>query len=254
MKEIIVSGYAYPSISDEALEFWKNEVNYIKAIVLEKDLAGVDFDFEYIPRENREQYVELVDRTRQELAPIGAIVTVAMAPKASPEQGGILYEGHDYSGMGQAADYLLIMTYEWGYTFGPAMAVAPIDQVRRVVDYAVSEIPYNKIWLGVPNYGYDFTLPYVKGVSKAEKLSNEEAKARAKRYGVEIQYDEKAQSPFYIYVDNEGRTHEVWFENESSYKAKANLIYEYDLAGMGIWNIMYTDDDLKTVINEKFER
>ena len=40
------------------------------------------------------------------------------------------------------------MTYEWGYSGGPAMAVSPIDQVRRVLEYAITEIPPNKIMMG----------------------------------------------------------------------------------------------------------
>lgn len=84
--------------------------------VRNKGLAGVDFDFEYIPAEQSANYVELVQETRGLLAPEGYFVTVALAPKTSADQPGVLYEGHDYKGMGEAADFVLVMTYEWGYT------------------------------------------------------------------------------------------------------------------------------------------
>ena len=87
----------------------------------------------------------------------------ALAPKTSAGQKGTLYEGHDYTAIGAACDAALLMTYEWGYTYGPPMAVAPIRNVRQVVEYALTEIPPEKIWLGVPTYGYDWTLPYEKG-------------------------------------------------------------------------------------------
>ena len=45
------------------------------------------------------------------------------------------------------------------------MAVAPINQVRRVLKYALTKIPPSKICLGVPNYGYDWPLPYVRGAN-----------------------------------------------------------------------------------------
>lgn len=54
------------------------------------------------------------------------------------------------------------MTYEWGYSGGPAMAVSPIGPVRRVLEYAVSEMPSSKILMGQNLYGYDWTLPFVK--------------------------------------------------------------------------------------------
>ena len=43
------------------------------------------------------------------------------------------------------------------------MAVAPLPNVRRVLDYAVTEIPPEKIYLGIPNYGYDWPLPFRPG-------------------------------------------------------------------------------------------
>ena len=75
------------------------------------------------------------------------------------------------------------MTYEWGYTYGPPMAVAPLPNVRRVLDYAVTEIPPEKICLGIPNYGYDWPLPYRQGETQAQSLSNQEAVAAAVAYG-----------------------------------------------------------------------
>lgn len=55
------------------------------------------------------------------------------------------------------------------------MAVAPINMVRRVVEYALTEIPVYKISLGIPNYGYDWLLFYVRGVTRVETISNLEA-------------------------------------------------------------------------------
>ena len=182
--------------------------------------------------------MELVADTKKQLAPHGWFVTTALAPKTSSDQPGLLYQGHDYAGMGEAADYCLLMTYEWGYTYGPPMPVSPIDNVRRVILYGLTQMPAAKILMGMSNYGYDWTLPFVQGQSKAEKLTNYQAEARAAYYGVEVQWDEEAQAPFYTYIDDAGREHIVWFENERSWKARLSLVGEYGLAGIGIWNIM----------------
>jgi spore germination protein len=110
--------------------------------------------------------------------------------------------------------------------------------VRRVLDFGVTQIPPEKILLGIPNYGYDWTLPFVEGESMAEKVSNTEAVERAGEVGAIIQYDPVAESPFYRYVDEQGREHEVWFENEASIRAKLNLVAEYGLGGVSYWNLM----------------
>lgn len=126
---------------------------------------------------------------------------------------------------------------EWGYTYGPPMAVAPINQVRRVVEYAVTEIPAGKIDLGIPNYGYDWPLPYEKGVTKASTINNIQAVRIAVEHGAEIRFDSLAESPYFTYEEN-GVGHEVWFEDVRSLQAKFRLMEEYNLRGCGYWQIM----------------
>lgn len=203
----------------------------------EKGFAGIDLDFEYILPEDRIPYAEFVANVRAQAAPKGYPVSVALAPKTSANQRGLLYEGKDYKLLGAAADSVLLMTYEWGYTYGPPMAVAPINKVREVVEYAVTEIPTEKIDLGIPNYGYDWTLPFVQGVSKARTISNVEAVQLAIENDAVIQFDQTAMSPYFRY-EKDGVQHEVWFEDVRSMKEKFQLITDYGLRGMGYWQIM----------------
>ncbi len=100
-------------------------------------------------------------------------------------------------------------SYEWGYTYGPPMAVAPLAAVRRVLDYAVSEMPPEKIFMGFPNYAYDWTLPYQAGSTRAELIGNEAAVQLAVRVGAEIRFDETAQTPWFTYTGSDGQVHEV---------------------------------------------
>lgn len=217
----------------------QNLIDNIEANIKNKNMGGVDFDFEYLAADYADDYVELVGRTRGRLRPQDYLTTVALAPKVSTDQPGLLYQGHDYAGMGQAADYCLLMTYEWGYTYGPPLPVSPINSVRRVLDYGVTQIPPEKILMGMSNYGYDWRLPFVQGESKAEKLTNYQALARAEYYGVDVQYDEEAQAPFFTYTSPDGSEHIVWLEDERSWRARLALVEEYGLAGISIWNIMH---------------
>ncbi len=205
--------------------------------VLNQGYQGVNIDFEFILAEDRDLFTEFVRDVTYAVNELGYEVTVDLAPKTSADQPGVLYEGKDYPALGAAADRVLVMTYEWGYTYGPAMAVAPIDKVREVIDYAVTEIPREKINMGVPNYGYDWKLPYVRGESKAVTIGNIEAIQIALRNDSQIFYDETAQSPYFSYVAD-GITHEVWFEDARSMLAKYRLVREYGLHGIGCWQIM----------------
>jgi spore germination protein len=126
-------------------------IGNIVSTLQEKNYFGLDVDFEYIYPEDRENYNQFMRRVVNVLRPLGYTVTVALAPKSSAGQSGLLYEAHDYAAMGAIVDHVILMTYEWGYTYGPAMAVSPINQVRRVLDYATSVIPSRKILMGMPN-------------------------------------------------------------------------------------------------------
>ncbi len=212
-------------------------IRQLTETVLQKGFRGVDIDFEYILAKDREAFAQFVRNVREAIHAIGYPVSVALAPKISDTQKGTLYEGKDYGLLGAAADSVLLMTYEWGYTYGPPMAVAPIRNVRQVVDYAITRIPRDKISLGIPNYGYDWTLPYEQGVSRARTIGNIQAVQIAIENDAEILFDEKAQSPYFHYF-RDGKEHEVWFEDVRSMQAKFRLVEEYGLRGMGYWQIM----------------
>lgn len=222
-------------VNDQAAK--ENLLANLLATVQEKNFQGVDIDFEYIRPEDRIPFADFVADVRNFLSPYGYHVSVALAPKTSDSQAGLLYEGKDYGLLGEAADSVLLMTYEWGYTYGPPMAVAPVNKVRQVVEYAITRITPSKIDLGIPNYGYDWTLPFVQGVSRATTVSNQEAVRIAIEAGVPIQFDEVAMSPFFQY-EKDGQLHEVWFEDVRSYREKFTLLPAYGLRGMGYWQIM----------------
>ncbi|WP_324823090.1 glycosyl hydrolase family 18 protein [Sinanaerobacter sp. ZZT-01] len=218
-----------------------------------KGLYGVDFDFEYVEAPYKDKYAAFIAKTRERLNQEGYQVSAAVAPKVFADQKGLLYEGHDYAAIGRAANLVLAMTYEWGYTYGPPMAVAPLNKVREVLDYAVTEIPPEKLLMGIPNYGYDWTLPFVQGESKARILSNVDAQELARQQGAQIQFDPVAQAPYFTYTDEQGRPHEVWFEDARSIQAKLNLVDEYGLAGVAYWNLVWPFPENWKVIEENYD-
>ncbi|MEO2077894.1 MAG: glycoside hydrolase family 18 protein [Bacillus sp. (in: firmicutes)] len=211
-------------------------LNNIVATAKKYGFRDIHFDFEFLRPADREAYNNFLRKAKQRFKSEGWLMSTALAPKTSATQKGKWYEGHDYKAHGEISDFVVIMTYEWGYSGGPAMAVSPIDAVRKVLDYAITEIPSNKILMGQNLYGYDWTLPFVQG-SVAKAVSPQQAIQLAAKHNVEIQYDTKAQAPHFKYKDEAGKEHEVWFEDARSIQAKFDLIKELNLRGMSYWKL-----------------
>ncbi|SFD72026.1 spore germination protein [Lentibacillus persicus] len=206
-------------------------------VAQEIGFSDVHFDFEFLPPEDREAYNNFLRKAKQRLSEEGLMLSTALAPKTSAEQTGEWYEAHDYATHGEIADFVVLMTYEWGYSYGPPRAVSPINEVRKVVDFALSVMPPEKILLGQNLYGYDWTLPFTEGGDPAEALSPQQAIARARQQNVSIEYDTTAQAPFYTYTDSQGANHEVWFEDARSIQAKFDMIKELNLLGISYWKL-----------------
>ncbi|SFQ22434.1 glycosyl hydrolase family 18 protein [Salibacterium halotolerans] len=222
------------------------------AIMQEKGFLGIDFDLEYVGAENREAYNELMREARARLDEYGYLLSSALAPKVEPGMTGDLYEGHDYAVHGELADFVFLMTYEWGYSGGPPQAVAPVDQVQRVIEYALTLMPADKIMLGMPLYGYDWTLPFVQGETQAEAIDHQQALQLALEYNAAISFDETAQSPYFTYYDETGAQHEVWFEDARTVQAKFNMIKENGLRGMFYWVLGWDFPQNWLLIEENF--
>ena len=196
---------------------------------------GVNLNIEYVQPYDREGYNAFLKRMSETLHANGYMLSSAIAPKTSDDQYGVLYTAHDYAAHGQYCDRVVIMTYEWGYTYSSPRAVSPVNEMRKVLSYAVTEIESSKILMGMPNYGYDWTLPYKSGTA-ANILSIDAALKRAIDVGANIQFNETSAAPFYEYV-RDGREHIVWFENARSTAARLELVNEFGLGGVSYWTI-----------------
>lgn len=243
--ELINSILASEALQDAVIE---NVISVVQA----KGYGGVEADFEYIDGQYREEYASFVAKLNGALGD-GYTVMTDLAPKTSRDQPGLLYEAHDYRALGEASDLVFLMTYEWGYQYGPPMAVSPINNVRRVIEFALTDIPDYKILTGVPSYGYDWTLPFIRGESSAESLSYRRALELARNVGAEIQFSTEDAAPYFEYADDGGRQHIVWFQDARSSEAILKLVQEYSLEGAGVWNIMRWYPQVWTVMIGMFE-
>jgi spore germination protein len=209
----------------------------IIATAKQYNFRDIHFDMEFLPPELRESYNNFLRKAKRRLSAEGLLMSTALAPKTSATQAGAWYEAHDYKAHGEIADFVVLMTYEWGFSGGPPMPVSPINSVRQVIEYALTEMPASKIMMGQNLYGYDWTLPFVQGGQYARAVSPQRAIEIAAENNVPISYDYRAQAPHFNYTDDQGKQHTVWFEDARSIQAKFNLVKELGLRGVSYWKL-----------------
>jgi spore germination protein len=228
-------------------------LNNIIATARKYNFRDIHFDMEFLPPELKENYNSFLRKAKTRLSAEGLLMSTALAPKTSATQAGAWYEAHDYKAHGQIADFVVLMTYEWGYSAGPPRAVSPIGPVREVIEYALTEMPASKIMMGQNLYGYDWTLPYVPGGAYARAVSPQRAIEIAAENNVPIRYDTTAQAPNFDYRDAAGRQHKVWFEDARSIQAKFNLVKELGLRGVSYWKLGLSFPQNWMLIEENFD-
>ena len=201
-----------------------------------KKYAGLDVDFEFVLPQDREAYSSFLAKCAEKMHSNGFFISCAIPAKEAENTADKLTGAYDYAAIGGIVDYVTLMTYEWGYATDGAMAVAPIDKVENTLKFAASQMPSSKILMGIPNYGYDWPTPASRE-NPGKAIANTTAVELARKFNQAISFDEKSQTPFFEYYNEQGKRHEVWFEDARSVKAKLELGAKYSLAGFSYWTI-----------------
>lgn len=209
-------------------------ITNIYNLVKTKNYAGVNIDFERIREGERDIYSGFLRSLSERLRPEGYYTSVAVPAKTSDDIPWL--KGYDYGGIGSAVDFVFIMAYDWHEASSPPGPVAPIKEVRQTIVYALNNMRGNKIILGVPRYGYDWTMTNGT-VESARAVSVSSAIETAMKYQVPIQYSTEYQQPFFQYRDETGKRHIVWFEDARARAQKLQLFVNYRLRGIGAWQL-----------------
>ncbi|EGI2115160.1 sporulation protein, partial [Listeria monocytogenes] len=233
----LTSGGFSPDLAHQVLNnptARRNLVDNIFYLVSRKGYGGVNIDFERVRAEDRDLFTGFLRQLSERLRPSGYVLTIAVPAKTSEDISWL--KGYDYGGIGAVVNYMFIMAYDWHHAGSEPGPVAPITEVRRTIEFAIKSVPRRKLIIGVPLYGYNWSVPYKPG-TVASAISNQNAIKTAMRYQSSIQYSKEYKSPFFRYKDQAGQTHEVWFEDVRSMSEKMVLVRKFGLQAIGAWQL-----------------
>ena len=217
-------------------DFRATVVDNIETLISDNDYDGVNIDFELIPPESRDGLTSLIQELSQRIRNKSISVSVFPLVDVSEDVNG----AYDYEALAKNADYLTIMTYDKHEESSDPGSVAPYDWVVENLDTALGMIGKEKIVLCIGAYGYDWPAG---GEGEVKYMGLREILALAEDRGADIEWDEESQSPHFTYDDDDGVTHEVWFENGESAAKKGQAAKDRDIRGAAIWRMGFEDDE-----------
>lgn len=228
----------------------KKLISNIAQSLKANNYKGVNIDIENVYYYDRNYFTTFMKELYNTLNPQGFEVTIAVPAKTSDSMWQSWIGAYDYAEIAKVSDKIVLMTYDEHWSGGEPGAIAPIDWVETVIDYAITVIPKDKILLGLAAYAYDWP----SNGAKAKSYGINEAYNTASRNGAEVKWDSAAKSPYFNYIDGSGIYHTVYFENSTSISYKLDIVNNYDLGGVSIWRLGLENSDYWESISEKLNK
>ena len=194
------------------------------------DYDGIELDYEGLYPADRDAYSALVAELADALHAIGKRLVLAVHASTGPKDNWAGPGGHDLKALGQSADELRIMAYDYHWMTSQPGPVSPISWVERVLKYATTQVPRFKLLLGVPFYGYDW------GPGNTRAVEWTDVQAILSKFKITPTDNGDGSGPHFTYISG-GAKREVWFEDEQSLAARVDLAQEYGLKGIAAWRL-----------------
>jgi spore germination protein YaaH len=212
-------------------------------LVLETNADGILIDLEDLANHTGAALTSLMKDIYERLSPKGKLVMISVMSKTS-RTAEPWYKEYNYQDLAKYADYIQIMSYDFSYSTSAPGPIAPLDWVNRVMAYAVTEIPSEKILMGVPYYGRAWKKSGNAWVSKS--MGWAVATQTAARYGAAINRTTNPADavgiPTFQYVDSAGAHWTVYYDDRKSWEGKLNLVDHYNLGGVGGWAMSWINE------------
>lgn len=217
-------------------KFINNIITYLNKMGYKE----ICLDIEGVKSGYKNSFTQLIRKTAEFLHDKGYYLSVAIPAKSENNQDSTWSGAYDYSLLGEIVDKVIIMAYDFHWPGGPPGSIAPLSWVQDVIDFAIIEIPLEKLYFGFGLYGYDWT---VNNDKNARGLVYRQIEDIRKKYSGKIEWDQDSQSP-YLRYKKEGNEHEIWFENKRSIEKKIKLLSEFQLKGLVFWRLGQEDPDI----------
>jgi len=216
----------------------------------EHGYAGIQFDLEHVLWVERDGLSALMKRSADALHAAGLQVQIATVPNAPGYTGSLPYArwmfeewrgGYDLKALAESVDLICLMTYDQHSRY---TAPGPVDGWQWTVanlDYALKDVPKEKLSLGIALYGYHWFAgdpglgkPEQKPNPTAESLSFTNAEFLRSTYNGKLQWDDDDHTPWFYFTRDQTREW-VFYTDKRAFMDRYDLAKERGLQGVCSW-------------------
>jgi spore germination protein len=255
LSSLSITGKGNYSITHSILgsnEIQDRLIETISSLLKAKGYYGLNISFYNVLPEDLQAYVTFIEKITNRLHEEGYKIFVSLTPFTFGYEPGVPYRKTYYSDIGKIVDYVILISYLWATATISQVAETTYFYLNQYIEYAITQIPPEKIFIGLSRIAYDWELPYVEGYSVNTSLSNTAAIDLAHELGIDIQFNDVNQTPYFNYVSN-GVEHYVWFKDSRSVNAILSLVERYNLNGLAVWNISYYFSQTWLTISSQYD-
>ena len=226
----------------------------IRDLVMNMGFDGIEINYEALPYNDRFTFVSFIENLTEELHRHNKTVYVTLYPRSTGDLSGLACDSYLYESLGNAADFVKIMTYNEHWATHPyAGPVASYPWVEAVVKYAIQTIELDKIILGIPTYGYDWAVdPSGSTLEISRNYSYRDAERVRNMNGAKRLWNESGRCPYYTYFDSFGynKLRQVHYSDNQSFAYLLYLVQKYDLRGLSLWYLGGHDGKINSIIRK----
>ena len=223
----------------------ENLIRNIISIIEDNNLDGINIDFEGMYAEDKYMYTQFLRELYPLVRETGAKLSVD-----------IYFTNYiDRQGVGKACDYVMLMGYDqrgdWSESPG---SISEIGWVENNIASLIndSQIPSSKIILGVPFYTRMWNVEE-DGTFTTDVYSMSDSQEFLEDYALTPTMD-NISGQNYIEVVLDDITHKLWIEDAESMAKRADIVIEYNLAGITAWQKGFETQDIWEVLKDKLKQ
>lgn len=247
-----------PDLTTKSLasfEYRQGLIQQLVGLVEMYDLQGINIDFENVYLADKDHLTQFVREMTPYLHEAGAVVSIDVTIRDGSD---MWSRFADRKALGEVVDYMMVMTYDEHWASSPvAGSVASLPWVEKgIVDIMEKDfVPPEKLLLGVPFYTYEWTEEPQDGKVKVSSKARfmKDVQAKIEELNLEPVYLPDVGQNYVEYKEGDKKVR-IWIEDAVSMQKRAELVKQYDLAGIASWRRGFETPDIWQVIKDTLEQ